>query len=222
MLRWWEGYIATYLERDLKQIASVESLSGFRRVMEALALRSGNVLNQTEIARDTGVSQSTVHRYTNLVEVSSLLSKVPAFSRNRTTRLIKTPKIYWVDPALAAYLSGYHEPKALDGAREGVALFETLVFLHLQVLSSLMVPRPRLSYWRTVTGKEVDFILERGKSLIAIEVKRTATPHYGDTLGIQKFMKEYPETVAGLLVHGGNEIRRLHEKMIAVPWNVLN
>ena len=57
MLRWWEGYIATYLERDLKQIASVESLSGFRRVMEALALRSGNVLNQTEIARDTGVSQ---------------------------------------------------------------------------------------------------------------------------------------------------------------------
>lgn len=222
VLRWWEGYIATYLERDLRQIASVESLSDFRRVMKALALRSGNVLNQTEIARDTGISQSTIHRYTNLVEVSSLLTRVPAFSRNRTKRLIKSPKVYWVDPALAAYLSGYHEPKALDGAREGGALFETLVFLHLQILSSLMVPRPRISYWRTVTGTEVDFVLEWGKSLVAVEVKRTTTPRYADTLGLQDFMKEYPETVAGLLVHGGTDIRRLHEKIVAVPWNALS
>lgn len=220
-LRWWEGYVATYLERDLRQISHVESLSDFREVMEALALRNGQMLNQTEVSRDTKVSQPTVHRYINLLEASCLMVRLPAFARNRTKRLLKTPKIYWIDPGLASYLSGHYDARSLERSREAGGIFETLVFLHLQVLSQSFVPRPRLSYWRTTTGKEVDFVIERGKRLVAVEAKLTATPRYADTLGLQAFFEEYPETAAGILVHTGRQIQHLGERIVALPWYVL-
>lgn len=221
VIQWWEGYVRTYLERDLRQLSQIDSLSDFRRVMEALALRSGQMLNQTEVSRDTGISQPTVHRYLNLLEASCLLVRLPAFSRNRTKRLIKTPKIYWVDPGLACYLSGHYESKSLEGSREIGGIFETLILLHLQAFTQRMVPRPRYYYWRTATGKEVDFVIEQGRKLLAFEAKLTAVPRYGDTAGLRLFLEEYPETVAGVLVHAGREMKRLHEKIVAIPWQML-
>jgi len=219
--RWWEGYVATYLERDLRRLTQVESLSDYRYVMESLALRSGQMMNQTEVSRDTRVSQPTVHRYLNLMEVSCLLIRLPAFARNRTKRLIKTPKVYWVDPGLASYLAGHFDSSGLESSREAGGIFETLVLLHLQAFAQLLVPRPRLSYWRTTSGKEVDFVLEQGKKLLAIEVKLAGTARYVDTEGLRAFLDEYPETVACVLVYTGREIKRLHEKIVAVPWSAL-
>lgn len=116
--RWWEGYVVAYLERDLRQLSQVDSLIDFRRVMEALALRSGQILNQTEVSRDTAVSQPTVYRYINLLEASVVLTRVPAFTRNRTKRLIKSPKPYFVDPGLAAFLCGHFDQAGLSDSRE--------------------------------------------------------------------------------------------------------
>jgi predicted AAA+ superfamily ATPase len=79
ILLWWEGYIKTYLERDLRELSQVESLIDFRRVLASLAIRTGNLLNQTEISRDTGVSQPTVYRYIKLLEVSNLVKRLPAY-----------------------------------------------------------------------------------------------------------------------------------------------
>jgi predicted AAA+ superfamily ATPase len=220
-IRWWEGYVVTYLERDLRQLSQIEALPDFRRVMRALALRSGQMLNQTEVSRDTGVSQPTVHRYLNLLETTGLLERLPAFARNRTKRLIKSPKIYWVDPGVAAYLAGHHEASTLRSSREAGGVFETLVLLHLRVLSELLVPRARLHYWRTVTGKEVDFVVEQGRRLVAIEVKLSSNLHYDDTEGLRLFLEEYPETVTGVLLYAGNTIRYFHEKIVAVPWRLL-
>ncbi|MBI1883607.1 MAG: ATP-binding protein [Chlamydiae bacterium] len=221
IVRWWEGYVATYLERDLRQISQIESLSDFRRVMEALALRTGNILNQSALARDIAMSQPTIHRYINLLEASCLVTRVNAFHRNRTKRLMKSPKIYWIDPALSAYLAGYSDIHDLKAAREIGAMFESLIFLHLQVTSQLLLPRPRLFYWRTMDGKEVDFVLEQGRHLIAFEVKLASNPQYSDTRNLQIFLKEYPETQAAVLIYNGNEIVRMSEKIIAVPWHVL-
>ncbi|MFH0796345.1 MAG: ATP-binding protein [Candidatus Omnitrophota bacterium] len=220
-LRWWEGYIATYLERDLRQLSRVESLTDYRRVMEAIALRSGQLLNQTEVSRDVGVTQTRVYRYLNLLEVTCLLKKVPAFHLNRTSRLIKHPKYYFIDPALASYLAGYFTPEDLRAARELGGIFEALVLLHLTILSELLLPAGRIFYWRTVAGQEVDFILEQGKSLIAFEVKYSDTPRYDDTKGLRAFVKEFPEATAGVLVHTGEEVKFLGEKIIALPWSFL-
>ena len=139
ILLWWEGYIKTYLERDLRELSQVESLVDFRRVLESLAIRTGTILNQTEISRDTGVSQPTVHRYIKLLEVSNLIKRVPAYYSSRTQRITKSSKTFFIDPGLSIYLSGYHDEDSLRKAREWGNFFETMIFLHLKVLSEFQL-----------------------------------------------------------------------------------
>ncbi len=140
-LRWWEGYVATYLERDLRQMSQVESLVDFRRVMALLGLRTGQLLNQSDVARDAGLSQPTIHRYLNLLEATHLFERVPAYLRSHTTRLLKSPPAFWSDVGLAVFLAGYYSVGELAGARELGAFFETLIYQHLRVSSSLLTPR---------------------------------------------------------------------------------
>lgn len=173
------------------------------------------------MARDTGISQSTVHRYINLLETTNLVERLPAFAVNRTKRLLKTPKMIWGDPGLAAFLSGHFTPEALRSSPEAGGVFEALIYLHLHALAQLLTPKPRLFYWRTTTGNEVDFVLEWGRQLLAVEVKLSNQPKYADAESLRLFLDEYPETAAGLLVHTGTEIKRLHEKIVAVPWVLL-
>jgi len=221
VLRWWEGYVTTYLERDLRQLSQVEALPDFQRLMVALALRCGNVLNQTELSRDTNISQPTAHRYINLLETTCLIQRLPAFAVNRTKRLIKSPKVIWIDPGLASFLAGHYDPESLAASREAGGIFESLVYLHLNTLAQLMVPKARLFYWRTVTGKEVDFVLEWGHKLLAVEVKLTDNPKFSDTETLRLFLAEYPETSAAILVHTGDKIKIMHERIVAIPWQLL-
>jgi hypothetical protein len=218
VLGWLDGYVRTYLERDLRELSQVESLVDFRRVMQMLALRSGNILNQADIAKESATSHATAHRYIRLLEVSNLFTRVPAFSVNRTKRLVKSPKIFCVDPGLAVFLAGYFDPESLGRCRELGGFFETLVYLHLLACCEAMTPRARLHYWRTVAGREVDFVVEHGRRLLAVEVKYTANPTVRDIKNLLLFLEEYPDTVCGVLVHAGESIAWLHSRVIAVPW----
>ena len=221
VLRWWEGYITTYLERDLRQLSHIDSLPDFRRLMVALALRCGQVLNQTEVARDTGISQPTVHRYINLLETTCLMERLPAFAVNRTKRLIKSPKMMSIDPGLIAFLAGHYNPESLRSSREAGGIFESMIYLHLNALAQLLVPRPRIFYWRTTTGKEVDFVMEWGRKLLAVEVKLSGKAHFSDIETLRLFKEEYPETAAGILIYAGDEVKILDEKIVAIPWFLL-
>ncbi len=218
VLLWWDSYVKTYLERDLRDISRVDNLVGFRNVMAALSLRTGNLLNQTEIARDTRISQPTVFRYLQLLEVSNLIRRVPTYSRSRAKRITKSPKVYFVDPGLSVYLSGYHDEDSLSGSRELGAFFENLVFLHLAVLCDMMVPRATIHYFRSTTGKEVDFVLEWGNRLLAFECKHTQRPGYGDIRNLLHFLEEHPQAVRGVLLHTGRRAQILHRRVLALPW----
>lgn len=218
IINWLEGYVRTYLERDLRELSQVDSLIDFRRVMQCLALRTGNILNQADVAKDSQISHPTTHRYIKLLEISNIISRIPAYSVNRTKRLVKSPKLFFVDPALAVFLSGYYDNDSLAKSRELGGFFETLVCNHLQALCEGMTPRGTLCYWRTTSGREVDFVIEHGHKLLALEVKLTSNPTVRDIQSLLLFMEEYPETVRGVLVHGGNSVHWLHTKVMAVPW----
>lgn len=218
VLNWLEGYVRTYLERDLRELSQVDSLIDFRRVMQMLALRTGNILNQADVAKDSGTSHATTHRYIRLLEVSNIVARVPAFSSNRSKRLVKSPKIFSVDPALAVFLSGYYDVESLRRCRELGGFFETLVYLHLRAQCERMTPRAGLHYWRTVSGREVDFVIEYGRRLLAFEVKLSTAPTVADIKNLLLFLEEYPDAVRGVLVHAGERILWLHSKIIAVPW----
>ena len=208
---WFDGYLRTYLERDLQTMATIGNLVDFRRLMRAATLRLGAMVNQTELGRDTRIPRATVQRYLDLLEASFQLVRLAPYSVNRTKRLIKTPKLYWSDPALARWLGGSQPP--------GGAHLETLVLLDLLVWRDTQVPAPEVLYWRTTTDLEVDFVVETGHRLLPIEVKATTTPGYSDTRGLRAFGEEYPEAcTGGLLLHGGGDIRWLSERILAVPW----
>jgi predicted AAA+ superfamily ATPase len=219
--RWWEGYAATYLERDLRQLSQIESLSDFRTVMEVLALRCGQLVNQTSVARDSHVSQASVYRYLNLLETTCLIDRLPAFARNRTTRLIKAPKLHWLDPALAAYLGGLHDEAQLSASREAGALFESMIFHHLKVLAGTITPGIRIHYWRTTKGSEVDFVLEWGRRITAVEAKLTDSPRQSDCEGLEAFLKDHPEANGAILLHTGRGVIRMGTKITALPWTAV-
>ena len=207
---WFDGYIRTYLERDLQVLSAVGDLVDFRRLMRAASHRLGGLVNQAEIARDTRIPRATIQRHLDLLETSFQIIRLPAYSINRTKRLIKGPKLYWSDPALALFLSGSNE---LTGAH-----LENLVLVDLLVWREGQLPAPEILYWRTTTDREVDFVIESGNRLLAIEVK-AAVPRYADTTGLRLFREEYADQFAGgLLLHGGHEVRQMSEGILAAPW----
>lgn len=208
---WFDGYVRTYLERDLQDLATISALPDFRRLMRAACLRIGQLVNQTELGRDVALPQPTVHRWLNLLETSYLLVRLPAYSVNRTKRLIKAPKIYWGDTGVALHLAEESEP--------GGALLENLLLQDLLCWRDARIERAELSYWRTAIGEEVDFVIEAGGKLLPIEVKATSRPRLADAKHLRTFRAEYGSTSrAGLLLHTGSEIEWLTPDVLAVPW----
>ena len=208
---WFSGYVQTYLERDLQALRAVENLVDFRRLMRAACLRIGGLLNQTELGRDVGISQPQVHRFLNLMETSFQVIRLPAFAVNRTKRLIKAPKLYWCDTALALHLSG--EPE-LRGAH-----LENLVLMDLLAWRDAHARRPEVLYWRTATGEEVDLVIETPSRTIPIEVKAATRVGPADARGLESFLDEYADLTDGaLLLHGGTETFPMSKRVLAVPW----
>ena len=207
---WFDGFVRTYLERDLQDLATISSLPDFRRLMQAACLRLGQLLNQTELGRDVALPQPTVHRWLNLLETSYLLVRLPAYAVNRTKRLIKSPKLYWGDTAVALHLAG--------AEAQGCHL-ENLVLQDLLAWRDARVKRAELSYWRTTLGEEVDVVIEAGGRLLPIEVKATASPRLADCAHLRSFRAEYgSQARSGLLLHTGTSVEWLTADVLAAPW----
>jgi len=209
---WFDGYIRTYLERDLQDLSSIDNLVDFRRLMGAACLRLGQLVNQTELGRDVQLPQPTVRRWLNLLEASYQLVPLPAYSVNRTKRLIKTPKAYWSDTGLALRLAGATEP---TGAHlENLVLSDLLAWRDGSVLD-----RPGLFYWRTANGEEVDFVVEQGTDLLGVEVKASTRARAQDARHLRTFRDEYGDSVRGcLLLHAGDDVEWLGPHILAAPW----
>jgi uncharacterized protein len=209
---WFDGYVRTYLERDLQDLASISALPDFRRLMRAACLRVGQLVNQTELGRDVSLPQATVHRWLNLLETSYLLVRLPSYAVNRTKRLIKTPRLYWGDPGVGLHLTG-------DGDNPGGAWLENLVLTDLLAWRDARLTPAELGYWRTASGEEVDFVVETGGHLLPIEVKAGARPRLADAAHLRSFRREYgAKARAGLLLHTGSTLEWLAPDVLAAPW----
>lgn len=208
---WLDGYVRTYLERDLRELSAIDHLADYRRLMRALCLRLGGLSNQAELARDVGLAPSTAQRYVSLLETSFQLVRLEPYSVNRTKRLVKSPKIYWCDAGLAMRVAGETEPRG--------AHLENLVLSDLLAWRETQSPRPSILYWRTSKGAEVDFVVERGERLLPVEVKTTRRPRTADVKHLHVFLDEYADYAgAGLLLHAGGEAQWISRRVLAVPW----
>ncbi len=208
---WFDGYVRTYLERDLHRLSAISSLPDFRRLMRATCLRIGQLVNQSELGRDVALSQATIHRYLNLLETSYLLVRLPAYAVNRTKRLIKSPKVYWSDTGVALHLTQEGHPRGPH--------LENLVLNDLLTWRDTRLDRAEVFYWRTTIGEEVDFVVENGDCLLPIEIKATTRPRLRDIVHLRTFRAEYGARARpGLLLHCGEMLDWIAPDILAAPW----
>ncbi len=221
---WFTGYVQTYLERDLRDLSAVSSLPDFQRVMRLAAQRTGRLLNQSEVARDAGMSHPTCHRYLNLLETGCQIVRLPPYASNPASGLVKSPKLLWADGGVAAWLAGITDATSLTRRQDIGFWLEQAVFMSLQTWKSLDVARRRLYYWRDRSGKEVDFVLEDGDRLLALEVKLGSQARIDDAAGIlalRQTLKRPAADLPGAVLHGGEDARPLAEHVYALPWRWL-
>lgn len=216
---WFRGYEQTYLERDIRSLSQVADLISFRHLLQLVSLRNAKVLNISELARDAKLTVMTTTRYLSLMEASFVLFRLYPYLGNRSSRLIKSPKIYISDTGLAAYLSGVKKTDTHEPLRG--ALLENYVLQNLQSIISTYLPEARLGYWSVQGRFEVDFILEIGRQTVAIEVKYSSRIGESDLSGLNAYLGSAKNCLGGILAYNGTEIIKLKNKLWAIPIGLL-
>jgi len=216
---WQASYVRTYLERDVRTLRAVGDLGEFERFLFALAARSGQLVNYSALARDLGLSGKTVKAWISVLEASGQILVVRPYHANIGTRLVKSPKVYFVDSGTLAYLLDLREPgQVVRGVAAG-PFFESAVLGQLYRLFVHRGETPRLYFWRTAKGHEVDFVAEVGRTLIPVEAKLTATPSNRDAAAIERFRALFGDRVGrGLVVCLCRETVPLTPTTNAVPF----
>jgi uncharacterized protein len=218
---WFDGYITTYLERDLRDVSVISDLGDYKKFLKVMALYNGSIIDETGISREIQIPQSTIHRYLGLLETTCIVAKVQPFEKNRKKRIVKRPKAYWFDTGFVNFLTGNHKPGGLSKKKEYGFLFEAFIYHHLKVWASLKVPGPGIYYWRLRTGEEVDFVVEVDNEIIPIEVKAKKEVGYGDIRNLLEFLSAYPQTKNCLLIYCGDKVIKLSDKIFAVPYSMI-
>ncbi|MFN5064104.1 MAG: ATP-binding protein, partial [Pseudomonadota bacterium] len=165
------GYIKTYIERDVQEILGISKRREFEIFVKLCALRTGQLINYESLASDAGVSPATAKQWLSILEDSFLIKIVHPYASNRNKRLVKTPKIYFIDSGLAAYIAGWREPEVLAHGPMGGAFFESAIFGELLRFFSNRAKSFEISFWRSRDGEEIDFIVEADQKRFAIECK---------------------------------------------------
>jgi predicted AAA+ superfamily ATPase len=220
---WHRSYIQTYIERDVRTLRQVGDLTQFQNFLRALAARSAQLLSLADISRDLGVALNTVKAWLSVLEASFQVVVVRPYFANIGKRLVKTPKVYFTDTGTLCHLVGLRDPgHAASGPMAG-PIFETAVFE--EILRTLMHrgEDARIHFWRTSIGMEVDFLVEKGRRLIPIEVKLSATPRPSMASGIETIRRDLgKKTVApGYVVHPGDVEIPLSSDATAIPFSRL-
>ncbi|MCD4677994.1 MAG: DUF4143 domain-containing protein [Desulfobacula sp.] len=165
-----ESYIRTYIERDLKTIIDVKNLSDFRRFIRMIAARTGQLLNYKSLSSDVGVSDVTIRKWTHALEISGLIYLLTPYYANIGKRLIKSPKIYFADHGLLCYLLGVENEKDWYSHPYRGSLWENFVMMEL-VKNYHLIPGNDLFFYRDENGVEIDFVIEKKGKLFFIEAK---------------------------------------------------
>lgn len=217
--RWLDAYITTYVERDVRQLINVRDLSTFQLFLRLCAANVGQMLNASRLGGDVGIDQKTVRAWIGLLEGSFIAFRLQPHFRNFRKRLVKTPKLYFYDPALAARLLGIESPVQLVTHPQRGALFENWVIVEMLKGRGNRGKADNLFFWRSHIGHEIDVIADRGDLLLPIEIKSGATIASDWFVNLQKWL-DLAASVAGkpTLVYGGR-VRQSRKGIDVLPWN---
>ncbi|MCC2625022.1 MAG: ATPase [Burkholderiales bacterium] len=216
--QWLKDYEQTYLERDLRDIANISDLDPFHKLQRIAALRSGKLLNFSELARDVGISVDTVRRYIEYLRMTYQAALLQPFYNNTTKSMVKTPKLYWLDNGIWRYLTGYM------GQVTG-ELFETYVINEIYKLVKTNRLNWELFFYRTTSGSEVDLIISYNQKILGCEIKMRDTIYPQDIKNLVKLSQEFKTNwYGGIVIYRGDTLYKIANSDIWVipSWMLLS
>jgi predicted AAA+ superfamily ATPase len=215
-----ESYIATYIERDVREVLRVSDLMTFQRFVQLCAGRSGQILNFSALASDCGITHPTARQWLSVLEASSIVSLLQPYHKNFSKRIMKNPKLYFIDTGLMCHLLRIRSAKDLAGHPLYGSIFETFVVSEILKAFVHRGERPPLYYWRDRTGHEVDALLDLGNRLTAIEVKAGQTIPSDAFKGLKYFSELKGVRGDSVLVYGGDESHLREGVRVRTWWQV--
>lgn len=216
---WYGNYVETYLERDVRQLINVRNLTQFQRFLRLSAGRTGQLLNLSALGADAGISHNTAREWVSVLEASYIIHRLPPHHRNFNKRLVKTPKLYFIDTGLACWLLGIQNTMQLNTHPLRGALFETWVVNEYLKQRLNTAQHSNLSFWRDRSGHEVDLLIENGGELLPIEIKSGATINKSAQETLDKWRATTGQSARKpKVIYGGTELQRRSD-VDFIPWN---
>ncbi|GHT94903.1 ATPase [Alphaproteobacteria bacterium] len=188
-MAFYDSYVRTYLERDVRQLINVGNEISFLKFLKVVAARTGQELNIEDIARNVGIAPSTAKNWLSVLKTSGIIYLLQPYFKNITKRLTKTPKLYFLDTGLAAYLAGWTTPEALEIGISSGAFFETFVISEILKSYYHNGENPSLCFFRDEKGNEIDILIQKDGNYYPIEIKKHATPNFKDVAAFKIFAK---------------------------------
>jgi predicted AAA+ superfamily ATPase len=216
---WFDAYITTILQRDIRDLANIEGLTNLPNLLKLLATRTACLLNLSDLSRGIQIPHTTLKRYMTLLETTFLCFSLPAWSNNLGIRLVKSPKVFLNDTGLATALLGLNQERLEEDGNLFGRILESFIVAELQKQRTWSNTQPTLHHFRSVKGQEVDIILEDASGCcVGIEVKASSTISASDTSGMETFAEIAGKKFhRGIILYAGNEIVPLKKNITAVP-----
>jgi len=220
-VHWYADYVATYIERDVRQMVNVRDLSTFQRFVRLCAGRNGQLLNLSALANDCGISQNSAKSWLSVLEASYIVYLLQPHHRNFRKRIVKTPKLYFLDTGLVSWLLGIQSDEQLSIHSMRGAIFESWVMQELLKGRYNRALISNLYFWRDNTGNEIDLLLERGEQLQPVEIKSGQTitrDHLADLRRWSELAIRHESAVSTpYLMYGGTDTQH-HSGVEITPW----
>lgn len=216
-----QAYVQSYVERDVQELSQVGNKSAFVKLMRSAALRSGQQLVYSDLARDADVSPKTAKAWVSVLEASGIITLLEPYYINTTKRLTKAPKLYFMDTGLCCWLAHIRSAEELEHGPFAGAMAETWAFGQLMRRFHNAGEIPRLCYYRDANGAEVDFLLEDGDTLYPMEVKCSSAPHLNDLKGCKAIPTGRAKLGAGLVLCTAESITDLGYGHRSFPLSAL-
>ncbi len=217
---WFSSYLQTYLERDVRQLRQIGDLGDFQRFLQILSAYNGQSVNLSTLSRDLGVAENTVKAWISILEASGQIIAIKPFYLNKGKRIIKSPKIYFLDTGLLCYLTGITTVKQIFKGPLSGQLFETVVLGEIIRNFYNCGKIPKIFWWRTSYGDEVDFVIEDKGKIIPLEVKISSKVNRQMAKGLINFCKLFSDKIGrAFLVNLSQEKIMLDKKMISIPFS---
>jgi predicted AAA+ superfamily ATPase len=217
---WFSSYIQTYLDRDIRGNIKNENVNDFERFLKLLASRTAQELSYSSLSRDLGLSVPTIKNWISILESNSIVYLLQPYHKNFGKRIIKSPKLYFLDCGLASYLSGLQsEEHLLNGPMAG-ALFETFVITNFLKRFKSLDNSFSLYYWKNIGGVEIDLIIEYGPKLLPIEIKMTSTIYSRHYNSLMKWVgySQMEEIATGLIISNSIITGKITNQIYNCHW----